>query len=982
MVGLGNCFKSYRKSRDALQFVAVLRFFENNNKQLVLLGFIQRSGKGDRVKRKSRKRKPNCAGQCFSSAQIIVPFPVICSFQTVKTDRHLHTSVRTLCSQGDKSSYAYNKGTTLPPSLIPSHPSDCKSPEAVLELINHQLDQGSMQADLIPTTAAQFYEQIYSSFQMPYSLTCPHLQEKWIEFSFGESSAIAKYISDPRWGSFMSFIRSHVGCLPLRDQIQLLSTLSLLFITSENEVFQSLLNNCVANICQLNLHDLAVLSSVIYRDTPNDFVTMGAVVASVHNHIEQTPTAEINLSDLCKILMNVNHVVGFETLELMVEILQTKVEQDQTSVTPGAIIRAFQVLTVCRYYHIQDLPMDSLSKIPEGKLGEDLPILGANLVSVKKYSWPLSYVLKRVSEHCLCHVESSSETLSQTDLMKLSYCLPNVTQETVLSFIAVADFFSLIQLIDHHMALEQEMRGSAHIFRAYYHRLQELVGSLNEAQFERLCNYNNRQYAQVLLKFVKLISSIGIRPDANLQEKIFIASGFDLDKAGCDSTVPVTEFLFHWATNTLSENFLLNHNDLSTLTCLTFRLDLRGMLRIYEQLDRIICMPHILGTVKRQTQKLRSQLQSNFLDRLNRANDLPSSLTLGMTDGERRQEYQNGYSRSRPGLYEDLLSSLSTFVATGERPTHNCLGVLALLDWTSDFLPFYQEMLYEDLTSFVVTRRPQSLTPAVNLLKALASAGYMPRDAELFTAWLWPFVTDLLTIESMDKYLKVKIAHYMSILSLFHDDLICSIFNLSFIFGLHEELKEKPEVYRREMEEDVKQLSRSVAIECPHLAVACLDHPDDASSQYKTSRQDFFNMERMVASIRRICRDDQCVAAPSQSPYCHHIDAELVLDSSFLPIPLPSSQTKGVATCRFERLAFLYGSEQHYCLGEGHHLIGQYQTDIRHLQMLGYNVILLPHYELSSMEMFSDQNLDSLIREKINKAVGIQVFTGHGDESS
>ena len=55
------------------------------------------------------------------------------------------------------------------------------------------------------------------------------------------------------------------------------------------------------------------------------------------------------------------------------------------------------------------------------------------------------------------------------------------------------------------------------------------------------------------------------------------------------------------------------------------------------------------------------------------------------------------------------------------------------------------------MTDFVLSECPGSPMPAVQLLRALASAGYLPEDFELFTAWLWPLTSDMLGEETLDK---------------------------------------------------------------------------------------------------------------------------------------------------------------------------------------------------------------------------------------
>ncbi|RUS91285.1 hypothetical protein EGW08_000899, partial [Elysia chlorotica] len=83
-----------------------------------------------------------------------------------------------------------------------------------------------------------------------------------------------------------------------------------------------------------------------------------------------------------------------------------------------------------------------------------------------------------------------------------------------------------------------------------------------------------------------------------------------------------------------------------------------------------------------------------------------------------------------------------------------------------------------------------------------------------------------------------------------------------------------------------------------------------------------------------------------------------------------------------QKLAFLYTSERDFCVSSTQHLQGMNLAVIRQLQMLGYIVIELSHCEISSMEIQKDEDLDKLIMEKINAAIGFQMFMIEEGENS
>ncbi|RUS87107.1 hypothetical protein EGW08_005107, partial [Elysia chlorotica] len=771
--------------------------------------------------------------------------------QPIQEARHLSSSV--LSSHG-----------STPASQLVLNTENCETPETLMESINCQINDNSLLDHQIASVANQYRKLVFASLSLPYLSDNFHFRMSQIEFTASASEKVKKMTTDPKWEHFMSFIASRLDSLPLGDQAALLNCLSSLFVSSESKVCRILLDNCLTNIGDLTLKQLVLVSDVCCKVQDNCAIKE-KIRDTLHAVMSNCQAGEIDISNLCCALVNVRSVLGEETLKLFGKIVKSKLELDSSSISPGILVKAYQLFIAEGLLYLQDLELDSLhSMMREVMCLNDLPVMGANLASSVEHPWPISHLLTTVSEFCKADLEAclhaSTSVKKFVSFAKLSYCLESIDADLLLCVIREADIFLLVQMIGHHMAVNLSDRATIQTYHDRFLQLSPGLGNILDRE---------QSSQEIMLKFFRLMSRVGIEPDSRLTEPVSSALGFDAGRASLDTPPAVVEILYQSASETLGSDSLLSLSDLSTLIQLAPKLTMGSMLLLSQRLDEIFEMPHRSGQVKKQTQKLRTEIRKLFLERLAEADDLPTSLFGAECN-------RNSFPQPRTlclGLFEDLLSSLNRFVISGKKYANNCLGALAVLDLTSKPYPFYQEELLEELSAFVIRECPRSLTPACQVLTALASAGYLPRDCDHFIDWLWSLVGCMLEDETIDKSLLVQMAYNMSVLGLFHDRLLVNIFSLRFIGDLHAELRDKGSAERGRAHECLELLSRSVAIECPHLAVPCLYQPNNDRNKHspRMSRRDSQYVEKVVASLTRLCPDGHCVIAPSQSPYSHHI---------------------------------------------------------------------------------------------------------------
>ena len=373
------------------------------------------------------------------------------------TTTRSRSSSDTLDSQNgtDKKQHLDHHGTALSPSQVEAISSlpfldglgHCQTSEDVLEFIEHQIkNQKSMKGYHITAALHQFQKLVLASLSSLYLSKDFHFRKKQIAMTESTLKKMRQSTSGPKWKSFMSFITSELNTLPLKDQAAILNSLSSLSVQSDTQLYGALLHNCLTDVELLDLQELVLVSDVCC-DFVNDFVTQGKLLAAIHSIMLQSPVTEIDVSNLCRALLNLQPVIGEETLQLLSNIVKQKLLLGSSSVTPGALIMTYQLLTDNGLPYLQDLTLLSLRGVmKDGVSLEDLPVMGVSLALSQKHPWPISYLLAKVSACCLAGLGSSSTDLKLADFTKLSYCLQTIDAERLGQVIAKADSFLLLQV--------------------------------------------------------------------------------------------------------------------------------------------------------------------------------------------------------------------------------------------------------------------------------------------------------------------------------------------------------------------------------------------------------------------------------------------------------------------------------------------------------------------------------------------------------
>ncbi|KAK3871904.1 hypothetical protein Pcinc_022968 [Petrolisthes cinctipes] len=192
-------------------------------------------------------------------------------------------------------------------------------------------------------------------------------------------------------------------------------------------------------------------------------------------------------------------------------------------------------------------------------------------------------------------------------------------------------------------------------------------------------------------------------------------------------------------------------------------------------------------------------------------------------------------------------------------------------------------------------------------------------------------------------------------------NIIHHVFNLSFIDQLDEELSKcsAKSSYPMQVRHLLMELNRAV----------CLDHPEENIPWFHEKYcQELLESVAVPSSVFltevhqalvQLVGDPEVLRANVHTPYYYLLDFEFLLDAESRPVPvreyvsghntaphshLPETQPG------FRRVAVLVRNEEDYCVN-GRQLLGRHQMERRHLELLGYEVVEVPHFHWYSMSL-------------------------------
>ncbi|XP_063174288.1 FAST kinase domain-containing protein 1, mitochondrial [Candoia aspera] len=239
-----------------------------------------------------------------------------------------------------------------------------------------------------------------------------------------------------------------------------------------------------------------------------------------------------------------------------------------------------------------------------------------------------------------------------------------------------------------------------------------------------------------------------------------------------------------------------------------------------------------------------------------------------------------------------------------------------------------------------------------------------------------------LHLEHLQASLLVLLGFALASAGYFPENVIKSIFNIEFLTKLDAELQILPRKVARKTMLQLMELNRAVCLECPELQIPWFHKRFCEQLQEKKTDLSNLLQQQIYIILGEILGRSHFARCSVLTSYYYRIDFEFILDKNRKPVPY-TEQYLGVANLDntgcveaghsygkselppgFQRIAVEFLDSEAFCKNSNH-VNGNVAIKKRHLEILGYQVVQIPHYEWNSMELSSTEAKIEYLEKKI-----------------
>ncbi|CAB1435027.1 unnamed protein product [Pleuronectes platessa] len=261
-----------------------------------------------------------------------------------------------------------------------------------------------------------------------------------------------------------------------------------------------------------------------------------------------------------------------------------------------------------------------------------------------------------------------------------------------------------------------------------------------------------------------------------------------------------------------------------------------------------------------------------------------------------------------------------------------------------------------------------------------------PQADELYDLCIQRFTPH---ISSFDPHLLVLQAYSLAVADSFPEELIREIFSIDFLGKLDSQLETLPDSLNMRTRLRLMELNRAVCLECPEFQVPWFHESHCQQLQRKGNSSVGPVQQQIHKMLGEVLGGINCVQVAVVTPYFYTIDFECVLDKHLQPLPYTNLNTLqisdrgkahwGVSSLEndkhelppgAQRVAVNFLDSRCFCKNS-HHMKGEAMMRKRHLEILGYRVVQIPHFEWNSMELSTQDAWKEYLKKKIFRELSL-----------
>ncbi|XP_036850922.1 FAST kinase domain-containing protein 1, mitochondrial isoform X1 [Manis javanica] len=306
----------------------------------------------------------------------------------------------------------------------------------------------------------------------------------------------------------------------------------------------------------------------------------------------------------------------------------------------------------------------------------------------------------------------------------------------------------------------------------------------------------------------------------------------------------------------------------------------------------------------------------------------------------------------------------------------NVAGIASFVSRTN----YLSTSLLDKIASVVVQQIEKIHPFAISaIILPFSTLNYDPSQRDKFFGTCIQYLHSYLSI--LDPLMLVFLGFSLATLEYFPEDLLKTIFNIKFLAKMDSQLEFVCSSLNTRVQFRLMELNRAVCLECPEYQIPWF-HDRFCQQQYS---KDIGSMngaqQEIYKMLTEILGGINCVKTSVLTPYYHKIDFECILDKRKKPLPYGSHfRTSGILPevhresntqivglslpPGAERIALEFLDSKAFCRNIPH-LKGKSATKKRHLEILGYRVIQIPHFEWNSMALSTKGARIDYLRDRV-----------------
>ncbi|XP_061860394.1 FAST kinase domain-containing protein 1, mitochondrial isoform X2 [Colius striatus] len=250
-----------------------------------------------------------------------------------------------------------------------------------------------------------------------------------------------------------------------------------------------------------------------------------------------------------------------------------------------------------------------------------------------------------------------------------------------------------------------------------------------------------------------------------------------------------------------------------------------------------------------------------------------------------------------------------------------------------------------------------------------------PANEEFFARCIQHLTSNLSCFET---HHLVLLGHILAVAGYFPPVLITKIFNVSFLSKLDTQLEVLPDTLKHRVRLRLMKLNRAVCLECPEFHIPWFHEHYCQRVFFNSSHRKNPLRQHVHRMLTEILGGSHFAKISVLTPYYYEIDLECILDEnkkplSYMTVPLDGvegmhlrhdikDEARNALPPGAQRIALEFLDSKAFSKGS-RHLKGESAVKKRHLEILGYRVVQIPHFEWNSMVLSTKgEQLDYLRR--------------------